>query len=82
MNKLTNMSELITERERLKPHNTNLLKLLRLTREMMALADEGDRDRTDDSCAILYGVLRDSAYKLRTMAKRECENHEKKGDWR
>ena len=51
--------------------NRNLRRLLELTREMLALADEGDRDRQDDSCAILYGILRDSGYRLRRLAEQE-----------
>ena len=61
--------------------NTNLLRLLSLTREMLALADEGDRDRQDDSCGILYGILRDSAYRLRSLAEEECQKHRDHGKW-
>jgi len=32
------------------------------TTSMIDLADEGDADREDTGCGILYGVLRDSAY--------------------
>ena len=63
------------------PFNENLRKTIRLTREMLALADEGDRDRNDDSCGILYGILRDSAYRLRKLAEEECEEHQKAGKW-
>jgi len=61
--------------------NENLLRTLRLTREMLALADEGDRDRTDDSCGIIYGILRDMAYRLRNLADSECERHRAAGQW-
>jgi len=64
-----------------KTYNDNLLKTIRLTREMLALADEGDRDRDDDSCGIVYGVLRDSAYRLRKLAEEECEKHRAAGKW-
>lgn len=64
-----------------KPSNENLLKLLQLTKEMLALADEGDRDRNDASCGIIYGVLRDTAYKLRRLADQECEKHRASGKW-
>ena len=63
------------------PFNENLLKTIRLTREMLALADEGDRDRNDDSCGIVYGVLRDTAYRLRKLAEQECERHRASGKW-
>jgi len=62
-------------------YNENLLKTIRLTREMLALADEGDRDRNDDSCGILYAVLRDSAYRLRKLAEEECDKHREAGKW-
>ena len=62
-------------------YNDNLLKTIRLTREMLALADEGDRDRGDDSCGIVYGVLRDCAYRLRKLAEEECEKHKGAGKW-
>jgi hypothetical protein len=61
--------------------NENLVKTIRLTREMLALADEGDRDRNDDSCGIVYGVLRDTAYRLRKLAEDECERHKETGKW-
>jgi hypothetical protein len=61
--------------------NLNLVKTIRLTREMLALADEGDRDRDDDSCGIVYGVLRDTAYRLRKLAEAECEKHKLAGKW-
>lgn len=61
--------------------NENLLKTIRLTREMLALADEGDRDRSDDSCGIVYGVLRDAAYQIRKLAEKECEHHKESGRW-
>jgi len=63
------------------PFNENLVRLLRLTREMLALADEGDRDRNDPSCGIIYGVLRDSAYKLRHLAQQECDRHKEADKW-
>jgi len=48
---------------------------------MLALADEGDRDRHDDSCGIIYGILRDMAYRLRKLAESECEQHRAAGKW-
>lgn len=65
----------------MKQANQNLLRTLRLTQEMLALADEGDRDRTDDSCGILYGVLRDAAYRIRNLAQTECDKHRASGRW-
>jgi len=65
----------------MKANNSNLLEAIRITREMMALADEGDRDRNDDSCGIIYGVLRDAAYRIRKLAETECEKHKAAGKW-
>lgn len=64
-----------------KSYNTNIVKVLRLTRNMMVLADEGDSVRKDASCGVLYGTLRDSAYKLRELAEKERELHKEKGFW-
>jgi hypothetical protein len=61
--------------------NENLLRTVRLTREMLAVADEGDRDRDDDSCGIIYGILRDCAYRIRKLAEAECEKHRRSGKW-
>lgn len=61
--------------------NENIVRTIRLTKEMLALADEGDLDRLDDSCGILYGILRDMAYRLRKQAEEECEKHKQNGKW-
>jgi hypothetical protein len=52
-----------------------------LTNEMLALADAGDQARSDRSCGVLYGILRDMAYRLRTLIDQECEEHKKAGKW-
>ncbi len=62
-------------------YNRNLRRLIGLTREMMALADEGDRDRNDDTCGIIYGIRRDSASRGRKLAEAECERHRQSGKW-
>jgi len=48
---------------------------------MIILADEGDDSRRDKSCGILYGVLRDSAYKLKNLAEKEKQNHIQNDIW-
>lgn len=63
------------------PSNQNLLRLRRLVREMLALADEGDQARDDSSCGIIYAVLRDSGYRLRALVDAECARHEQAGKW-
>ena len=43
--------------------NKNLRKTLELVDVMNEIADAGDLAREDTGCGVLYGVLRDSAYK-------------------
>jgi len=64
-----------------KPYNENIVRLLRLSREMMILADMGDEHRQDRSCGVLYGALRDAAYKLRSLAEEEKQLHQQNGIW-
>jgi hypothetical protein len=61
--------------------NKNIIKVLRLSRNMMLLADRGDECRQDRSCGVLYGTLRDSAYKLRSLAEQEIDAHKNAGLW-
>ena len=65
----------------MKPCNLHISKTLKLVEEMIWLADQGDTDREDNGCGILYGVLRDSAYKLKKLAEEERINHIRKGWW-
>lgn len=64
-----------------KPCDRNILQTLKLVEEMIALADQGDADREDVGCGILYGMLRDTAYKLKRMAEDEKRSHQEKGWW-
>ncbi len=57
----------------------NLRRVMRLTRVMLSLADDGERDHRDPACAILYGTLRDMAYKLRRASEEEFERHGRRG---
>ena len=65
----------------MKPCDENIKETLNLVDEMIRIADKGDIEREDNGCGILYGVLRDSAYKLKKMAEQEKENHISKGWW-
>ena len=49
---------------------------------MIELAVKGDADREDTGCGILYGMLLDSAYKLKKHAEKEKQAHIKKGWWK
>ena len=59
----------------------NIRKTLDLVDEMIRVADKGDIEREDNGCGILYGVLRDSAYKVKKLAEQEKEKHIAKGWW-
>jgi hypothetical protein len=63
----------------LKSCDRNIQRTIQLTQVMIRLADQGDADREDTGCGILYGVLRDSAYKLRRLAEEEKKHHMEKG---
>ena len=65
-----------------KPCDINIKSTLKLTTEMIKLANKGDIDREDNGCGIMYGILRDSAYKLKQLAEAEKEKHIKKGWWK
>ncbi|MBZ0263401.1 hypothetical protein K8I28_01920 [bacterium] len=64
-----------------KHYNKNIQEVIRLTREMMVLADQGDTYREDKSCGVLYGLLRDAAYKIRMAAENERQKHKSGGIW-
>ncbi|MBC8247458.1 MAG: hypothetical protein H8E81_07725 [Deltaproteobacteria bacterium] len=49
---------------------------------MIELANKGDADREDVGCGILYGILRDSGYKLKKLAEKEKKSHIQKGWWK
>jgi hypothetical protein len=49
---------------------------------MIKTADKGDIEREDTGCGILYGVMRDSAYKLKQLAEEEKRKHIRKGWWK
>ena len=66
----------------MKPCDQNIQKTLDLVDNMIKVANEGDIEREDVGCGILYGVLRDSAYKLKKLAEKEKENHIDKGWWK
>ncbi|NQU63168.1 MAG: hypothetical protein HQ517_02630 [SAR324 cluster bacterium] len=55
----------------------NLKRVIDLCYEMLELADHGDLFRTDSGCGIIYGILRDDAYKIRRIAEQEIKIHGK-----
>ena len=49
--------------------------LVQLCHQMLDLANCGDKFRTDGGCGIVFGILRDSAYKIRGLAENELKAH-------
>lgn len=52
---------------------TTLKKVIALCYQMLELADHGDRERSDTGSGVVYGALRDAAYKIRRLAEKELE---------
>jgi len=65
-----------------RPCDINIKRTIQLADQMIELARIGDAEREDTGCGILYGVLLDSAYKLKRLAEKEKEKHIKKGWWK
>ena len=65
----------------MKKCDINIKATLLLVDKMLDLADRGDVDREDSGCGIMYGVIRDSAYKIRQLAEKERVSHIRKGWW-
>jgi hypothetical protein len=65
----------------MRPCNRNILKVLDHVRKLLFIADTGDIQREDDGCGVLYGIVRDSAYKIIKQAETEIENHKRFGKW-
>ena len=65
----------------MKACDKHIIQTIEITEEMIELANRGDENREDTGCGILYGVLRDSAYKLRRLAEKEKDAHIRKGKW-
>lgn len=65
----------------MKECNQNLLQVLEIIRSLLTIADKGDLDREDDGCGVVYGVVRDSAYKIKKITENEIEKHKRNGNW-
>lgn len=66
----------------MKPCDKSIKKALDLVDKMLRLSDEGDSVREDINCGVLYGVIRDSAYRIKQLVEAEKEAHIKKGWWK
>ena len=65
----------------MRPCNEAIEATIKLTETMLSLSDRGDQVREDSGCGILYGILRDSAFKIRKAAEAEKESHIKNKKW-
>lgn len=65
----------------MKACDKNIQKTLDLAAKMIDLANQGVEEREDNGCAILYGVLLDSGYKIKKLAEKEKKIHIQKGWW-
>lgn len=50
-----------------------ILKALEMTNTLLGIADKGEAVSYDDSYRILFGVIRDCAYKIQKQAERQCQ---------
>ena len=66
----------------LKSCDENIKATFQLVEKMIELANQGDADREDAGCGVLYGVLRDAAYRVRKLAEQEKKSHIRKGWWK
>lgn len=53
----------------------NLRSVVRVSEQMLVVANQGDEHRQDAGCGAVYGALRDMAYKIRTIAEKELDRH-------
>lgn len=56
--------------------NQHIRRALTLADALLTLADEGDAVRKDVGCGVLFGTIRDSAYKIRSLANLELMEHD------
>jgi rubrerythrin len=75
-------AEIESEQVFIKSCDRNIQETLLLADRMIDLANRGDQDREDAGCGIVYGILRDSAYKLKKVAEKEKKAHMRKGLWK
>jgi hypothetical protein len=65
----------------MKEQNENLLQIVDLCKSLLECADQGDMIRKDDCCGVLYGIVRDCAYRILEAASREKTLHIRMGIW-
>jgi len=63
------------------PGNQCIREAVELSDRLVDLANRGESESRDDGCAVLYGIVRDCAYKIRRRAEQEREQHIAYGRW-
>jgi hypothetical protein len=61
--------------------NRYIRRSLDMARRLTLLADQMDARCDDDGCAVMSGVVRDCAYKIRGRAELEKQERKIKGLW-
>lgn len=54
----------------------HLRESVALSDKMLDLADRGVDGCQDNGCLVVYGIMRDCAYKIRERAQQELKEHE------
>ena len=62
----------------MKPCDLHLQESLKLAERLIDLSFQGDQDREDNGCGIIYGMMRDAGFRLKHLVNREIENHRQK----
>jgi hypothetical protein len=59
----------------------NIEDAIRLACTLRELADRGEACARDDGCCVLFGVVRDCAYRIKGRAEQEREAHKRREGW-
>ncbi len=59
-------------------YNSNIRLLIEAATELISVADKGQAECVDENCMSLYGLAKDTGYRLRNAAEREYAAHDAK----
>jgi|GEM_PF-850908 len=59
--------------------NRKIIHVLELSNELLEVGNDGIECQVDNSCGILFGILRDCAFRLQQLAEKEIELHQQNG---
>ena len=62
--------------------NCSIKRAIKLAQELQRIAATGEAAAGDNSCLMLYGVIRDCSYRIIDGAEQEMKLHKSKGLWR